>query len=85
MQEMPLERNQNLQNFMVSCGTIPPEPPRGLRLSNLCEHLYGAKKYFLFFFKRRWNLCTSNWARDLKNYLNHNQKHFTDPSLADPS
>ena len=27
MQEMPLERNQNLQNFMVSWGTIPPEPP----------------------------------------------------------
>ena len=48
MQEMPLERNQNLQNFMVSWGTIPPEPPRGLRLTNLCERLYGAKKYFPF-------------------------------------
>ena len=48
MQEMPLERNQNLQNFMVSWGTISPGPPIGLSLMNFCERLYGAKRYFPF-------------------------------------
>ena len=82
MQEMPLERHQNLQNFMVSWGTIPPEPrPLEACALRTCVSAFMVLKNIFLSFKRGWNLCTCNWARDVKKYLNYNQKHFDCPPL----
>ena len=39
-EQLPLEEKLNLQNFMVSWGTIPQHLAKGLHLRNLCEYFW---------------------------------------------
>ena len=63
MQEMPPERNQNLQTFMVS-WTIPPEP----RTLGTCVSAFMVPKNTPYFSSKGVgiSICTCYWARDFK-------------------
>ena len=77
MQEMPLERNQNLQNSQFHGGPYPQNPLEACALGT-CVSTFMVLKNTPYFSSKGVgiSICTCNWARDVKKYLNYNQKHF---------
>ena len=77
---MPLERNQICKISWFHGGPYHQNPLEACALRTCLSAFMVLKNIFLSF-KRGWNLCTCNWARDVKKYLNYNQKHFDCPPL----